>query len=48
MQLDVFDLCESDLQQQLTPMRSKFKDDDDMKVDMVGSGLVEWLVGCIH
>ena len=35
MQLDVFDLCESDLQQRLIPMRTKFKEDDDMKVDMV-------------
>jgi len=35
LSLDVFDLCSPELQQKLVPMRSKFKDWEDKKVDEV-------------
>ncbi|CAN8001029.1 unnamed protein product, partial [Ixodes hexagonus] len=34
MQLDVFELCSEQLQQKLIPMRTKFKDEEDRKLDL--------------
>lgn len=41
MALDVFDLCSPELQQKLIPMRDRFKEEDDKRIEeaQVGSCL---------